>query len=132
MSYPPPAGMVRAFECAHSGLLFPADYYSAWGTKYGAGLGPVPVSEVLDTDYETAPPDPIKQGCTADKVMHSTRCTSAPVHMVYVTPEDFKARAAIVGSEDPGEKKRGEIILANQMKNPKSKVRAYRAAMGGL
>jgi len=32
---------MKAFQCSHSGLLYPEDYIKEWGTKYGRGMGPV-------------------------------------------------------------------------------------------
>jgi len=126
--------LVHAFRCAHSGLLFPADYCKSWGGKYGVGLGPTPVSEVLDTDYDVAPPDIIGQKIT-DKaqIMHPVRHCGSQIHLVTVTQDELDSNAAIIHSADPKMRKRLPIIMANQIANPASRLPAIFAAwnLGG-
>lgn len=118
-----------AFRCAHSSLLFPADYCKQWGVKYGVGLGPRPVSEVLDSIYSVSPPDIQRQKIQSiDQIMHPVQHSMAEVHLVTVTEDELAAAAAIPMAADAGMKKRLPIIIERQLKNPQSKLPAIYAA----
>lgn len=44
--------------CNRCGSVYPADYFSEWGRKYGHGLGSSPVCEALDSRYDVPPVAP--------------------------------------------------------------------------
>jgi len=111
---------MRAFECSSTGLLFPGDYIEEWGRKYGIGLGPVPVSECWESNYELPPATPTRDTRSLDDCGHGVRSCMAPVFPVDVTPEEFKKRRAILNSEDPSGALRWEILRRKQDENPRS------------
>lgn len=118
-------GMIPAFQCGHSGLLLPGDYVKEWGRKYGIGLGPHPVSEVLDSDYDV-PPAPITPDIRRlEQIMHPVGVSFAQVDLMLVTPEEMTARAAIVDRDDPGMYERVKIIREKQLVNPRGQLRAH-------
>lgn len=45
------ATAVLVYKCNRCGCIYPADYFEAWGTKYGSGLGREPVCEALTSNY---------------------------------------------------------------------------------
>jgi hypothetical protein len=111
---------MKAFQCAHSGCLYPDDYIKKWGTKYGAGMGPDPVSMVCDTMYGVNPSIP---GDTRNRrgnasIMHPAKMCRAQIDLVEVTAEDFKARRALLPG-DPGIR---AILTEKQQKNPRANV----------
>jgi hypothetical protein len=109
----------KFYECAHSGLLFPADYEKEWGRKYGHGLGPSPVSEVWNTEYETAPPPITQETQDIAQIMHPVVSCKATVHLVEVEESEAASRMAIPHHADPLGKRRAAIVREKQMKNSK-------------
>lgn len=99
---------MKAFRCARTGVLFPADYIEGWGSKYGIGLGPEPISEALVNDYHR---DVVGE---ADG-MHGLSVCRAQVDLVDVTEDEFKAGAAILDIDDPKLKKRSELMRNKQL-----------------
>jgi len=125
-------GMVPAFQCGHSGLLLPGDYVKEWGRLYGIGLGPHPVSEVLDTDY-SIPPAPITPDIRRiEQIMHPVGVCFAQVDLMLVTPEELVTKAAITDLEDRGMHERIKIIHEKQMVNPKSQLRVHLSGWKGV
>lgn len=83
-----------------------------WGRNgIGIGLGPVPVSECLDSDYLGALAIPAH---AAESAMHPVGVTRAPLIPVEVTEEEFQAKAAILHRDDPLMVKRCTIIREKQ------------------
>ena len=122
-------GYKPAFICSHSGLLLPGDYVKGWGRDYGIGLGPDPVSEVFDSDYDTPPPKMDNTIDSLDQIMHPVGPSFAQVDFLMVDPSRLvSANLAILDKDDKRMKRRCEIVLARQLVNPKSKIRALRAA----
>jgi hypothetical protein len=117
---------VIAFQCAHSGLYFAADYFREWGRKYGRGCGPHPFSIVWDSDYHT-PPAEGKGVDTPEQVMHPVRNCEAQLDRVEVTEQEFKAKAALHDGNDPTGTKRAAIMRKKQLANPRCHM-AVRAA----
>ncbi len=111
---------MKAYECSSTGLLFPGDYIEEWGRKYGIGLGPMPVSECWESNYELAPATPDRNTRSLDDCGHGVRSCMAPVFPVEVSGEVFAKNKAILSSEDPSGAKRWEIIREIQNKNPRS------------
>jgi len=120
--------MVVAFRCGHSELLFPGDYLREWGRLYGIGLGPNPVSEVLDSDYHTDPPAITPEIESIEQIMHPLGVTFAQVDHVLVSADAFVDSAAILAKDDPFVRARARIIRAKQLLNPKGKLRLLQVA----
>jgi hypothetical protein len=108
---------IVAFRCNHSSLYFPADYVREWGRSYGHGLGPDPVSEVLDSDYHTDPPKVTEDTMDINSIMHPLVTTRVQVDLMNVTQEEFDANQAIIAIDDPRMMKRAAICRAKQMEN---------------
>lgn len=124
-------GFVPAFRCGHSRLYLPGDYLNGWGTLYGIGLGPDPVSEVLDSDYEAAPPDITPDIRRIEQIMHPLRSSMAQVDFLLVDPAEFKDQAAILDYEDEGMEERARIVRAKQLINPRGRLRVMQAKWEG-
>lgn len=105
-------GMVKCYRCSHSGLYFPEDYVKEWGKKYGIGLGNVPVSEVLDTDYHSK----IDTTVRGEKMMHSVGVTRAQLDFCIIPEEEYEANKAIIAVNDPDYSQRIDIIRSKQNK----------------
>ena len=130
-------GFVPAFRCNHSGLLLPGNYVKDWGREgIGIGLGPDPVSEVLDTDYDTAPAPISPEIRRVEQVMHPVGVCRAQVDLIMVHPEEFEASKAILDREDRLMERRCSIVRARQMVNPRSRlplmVRGFNLKEGAL
>lgn len=119
---------VLAFRCGHSGLYLPPDYVKEWGRLYGIGLGPNPVSEVLDSDYHTAPAAINEAIRSFDQVMHPVGNSFAQVDSVLVPAEEAAAAVAICAKDDPYMEARIHIVRARQDVNPMSKRKILRVA----
>lgn len=105
--------LVKAFRCSHSGKYFPADYSKEWGRKYGIGLGPVPVSETLDSD--TASPVCVPSNGNMERAMHPMGVTHAQVDFVWVEEDEYEANRLVLNSDDPDLVKRAGILRKNQI-----------------
>lgn len=121
-------GFVPAFVCNHSGLYLPGDYVKEWGRLYGIGLGPDPVSEVLDTDYHTEPPAITPSIRRIEQIMHPVGPCFAQVDRVMVHPSMFKTAPAIMDHEDLEMEKRAVIVRAKQLQNSRGRLRTMQAA----
>lgn len=121
-------GFVPAFTCNHSGLLLPGDYVKQWGRSYGIGLGPDPVSEVLDSDYDTAPPAITPLIRRIEQIMHPVGPCFAQVDRVMVHPTAFSEQKAVMAFEDPEMETRAGIVRKNQLNNSKGRLRTMQAA----
>lgn len=115
------------FFCGHSRLFLPGDYLKEWGRLYGIGLGPDPVSEVLDTDYETAPPEITPRIRSIEQIMHPVRSSRAQVDFIMVAPGKAIEKA-VLEIEDPYMDRRAPIVRAKQLKNPRGRLRTMAAA----
>ena len=122
-------GFVPAFRCSHSGLLLPGDYVKSWGRNgIGIGLGSSPCSEVLDTDYDTAPAGITGDIFAIEQVMHPVGPSMAQVDLVMVPPEQLNAEAAILERDDPRTKRRASIVWDKQKRNPRSRLPLFLVA----
>lgn len=108
-------GLVPAFRCGHSQLLYPGNYLKEWGKLYGIGQGPLPVSEALDSDYDTAPAKLDSSVKSITQIMHGLSVTGAQMDFLLVTQEEFDARPTVLATEDPDYEARCEIILPKQL-----------------
>lgn len=113
------APVTIAFKCNHSGLYYPADYVKEWGKLYGHGLGPDPVSEMLDSDYDTPPPRPDDRTMDITTIMHPLRVTRVQVDLVTVPQDEYDENRAVIAIDDPRIITRAKICRAKQLDNPK-------------
>lgn len=114
--------MVLAFQCGHSGLYLPGDYVKEWGRDYGIGLGPHPVSEVLDSDYHTPPAKITHDIEEWEQIMHPVGNTFAQVDYMLVEVSALEENSAILVKDDLKMKRRAAILRGKQMVNKKSKL----------
>jgi hypothetical protein len=112
---------MKAYQCASTGLYFPADYIEQWGRKYGIGLGPTPCSEAWESCYETAPAKGGRDIQSSEQLGHGIRVCGAPVFPVDVSEQAYADGKAILQSEDPTGKARWAIVRAIQDTNPRSR-----------
>lgn len=113
---------VLAFQCGHSRLYLPDDYIKEWGRLYGIGLGPTPVSEVFDTDYDT-PPAELSEGIKrVEQLMHPIGHCRVQVDAVLVPRAVYEAEKAILEYEDPDKEERAAVVWQRQLVNPRSQV----------
>lgn len=120
-------GFIPAFVCNHSGLLLPFDYVKEWGRKYGSGLGPHPVSEVLDTNYDTEPPRITPSIRSLEQIMHPVGPSFAQVDRVMVHPSVFAATKAVLHRDDKQMETRAKILRAKQLENPRGRLKTMAA-----
>lgn len=119
-------GFMPAFRCGHSGLLLPADYIKDWGRKYGTGLGPSPVSEVLDSDYDQPPAIPEGNSFRrVDQIMHPVGPCMSQVDFDLFDPKEYSDLLAILDAEDPGMYERVKVVRARQMVNPRGRLKLF-------
>ncbi|MEK6283952.1 MAG: hypothetical protein AABN95_26675 [Acidobacteriota bacterium] len=118
--------MRMVFRCNHSGLHLPSDYIKEWGTLYGIGLGPDPVSEVLDTDYNVDPPAITPAIRSIEQIMHPVGNVRVQVDMDLVSADDLNL--AILVKDDPYMIERARIVRGKQLINPKGRLRVMQAA----
>lgn len=112
--------LVPAYRCSHSGKYYPADYIKEWGRKYGIGMGPEPVSECLDTDYNMPLAVPDRGGM--ENAMHPVGFTHGQVDFVMVEEAEYNANRLITQLEDPYMEKRAQVLRNNQLRNSRSKL----------
>jgi len=124
--------MVMAFGCGESGLLYPADYVKNWGKLYGIGLGPHPVSESLQSEYDVAPPALTPEIQTIEQIMHPLRSSCAQMDTVLVDANSFVLNQAVLVLGDEKMRKRAPILYAKQCANPRGRLGITRAAWATL
>lgn len=120
--------MVMAFQCGESGLYYPPDYIKEWGKLYGIGLGPHPVSESLQSEYEVAPPAITPETQSLLQIMHPVRSSCAQMDLDLVDASVFADKAAVLVHEDPLMRRRVPILYSKQVANPRGRLGATRAA----
>lgn len=116
------------FRCSHSGLLLPSDYVREWGRKYGIGLGHSPVSEVLDSDYETDPPEVTNRLRSISQIMHPIGPCMAQMDFILVPRPTWDDGQAILDIDDPRMEDRAVIVREKQLINPRSRIRVVQTA----
>jgi len=99
-------------------LFYPGDYAKNYGRKYGIGLGPDPVSECLDSEYDTAPPAITPEIRRIEQIMFPVRNSKAQLDLMLVSPEEYAANRAILAIDDPRMEARATLVRAKQLKNP--------------
>lgn len=119
---------MKAYRCAASGLYYPEDYMSEWGVKYGIGLGPTPVSETWQSEFNLAPPAITPNIRDIGQIMHPCYVSKAQLDLVEVTEQEFQDNRAITDLEDPYGEARAAIVRRKQLANPKGKLRVMQAA----
>jgi len=116
--------MVTLFRCAGSGLFFPADYVQQWGRKYGLGLGPRVVSEVMETAWQRPCAIP-KNLRTPDQVMYPMGNACANVDAVTMSESEAKnVEMAILMKDDPFYVKIAKKVRDKQLKNTNGRLKA--------
>jgi len=116
---------MRAYRCSHSGLLYPEKFVKQW-SKYGRGMGPEPVSRVLDTMYHCAPAEHRR----AELIMHPVRECRAQLDLCQVTEEEASnpANWAMIPESDDDFDALRDIMRSRQIKNKRCHVRVREAA----
>lgn len=121
--------VVLGFRCRHSGLIYPTDYASEWGRKYGLALGKDVVSECLDSLYHEKPVLP-SQARMPEDVMYPVGVTKAQVDPVFIaSPEYVQEKKPVIDMEDKHMSQRIVIIRQKQLQNPKSKLLIMQGAL---
>jgi hypothetical protein len=116
-------GLVWAFRCGHSKLLYPSDYAKEWGRLYGIGLGPDVCSEALDSEYMQDLPSMGDQVRRITQIMHPMHVTRAQMDLVSVTPQEWEQRTTVLDQEDADYQERVPILLTKQLqKSPAMKA----------
>lgn len=116
---------MKAFRCSRTGMMFPADYVENWGSKYGIGLGPVPISEALVNDYHRGPVG------GSDSGMHPLSVSRAQVDLVDVKEEEFIENEAILDIEDPSMRRRAPLMRAKQLIKSSTMMNKFPQAVEG-
>jgi len=124
--------MVLVFQCGHSGLYLPGDYVKNWGKLYGIGLGPSPVSESLQSEYDVAPPALTPEIQTLEQIMHPLRSSCAQMDTALVEAGAFRSNSAVLVLGDEKMKRRAPILYAKQVANPRGRLGLTRAAWANL
>jgi len=116
--------MVTLFRCAGSGLFFPPDYVEQWGRKYGKGLGPRVVSEVMETDWQRPCAIP-KNLRSPDQVMYPMGNRCAQVDAITMTEDEAKkSPMAVLLADDPFYVKIAKLVRDKQLKNSNGRLKA--------
>ena len=110
------------FQCGASGLYYPGDYVRNWGKPYGIGLGPHPVSESLQSEYDVDPPAITPQIRSLDQIMHPLRASCAQMDLLLIDIDDKADGFAVVAVEDLDCVRRAAIIIIKQRANPLSRL----------
>lgn len=118
--------MVMVFQCGESGLYYPADYIKAWGRLYGIGLGPHPVSESMQSEYEVAPPAITPEIRSIDQIMHPMRVSMCQMDLDLVDEKVMQVGAAVLEKDDRHRDVRAKILLGKQIINPRGRIRIMR------
>lgn len=113
--------MALVFRCGHSGLYFRGDFLRGWGRDYGIGLGPDPVSEVLNSDYDIALPALTRDIRDINQIMFPVASTRAQVDALLVDVDAVTAAGewAVLAKDDPDMYERAGIVRARQIRNPR-------------
>lgn len=119
--------MQLVFQCGESGLFYPADYVKNWGKLYGIGLGPSPVSESLQSEYDVEPAE-MKGLRSITQVMHPVRVSGAQMDMREVSVELLAPARPILVMDDPHMEARAQVLREKQLRNPAGKIRLMEAA----
>lgn len=122
---------VTAYRCQGTGLYFPDDYIENWGRNYGKGLGNRPVSECLQTKWNSPIADPGPNIRNKTQIMFPVGVGFHGIDRVEVEESEFKANRAITMKEDPFMEKRAEIIRNKQMNNKNGRLKAYAGTQEG-
>jgi len=117
---------VMAFRCGESGLLYPGNYVKDWGKQYGIGLGPHPVSESLQSEYEVAPPAITPEIQSIEQIMHPLRSSGAQMDMVLVDASEFSESAAVLAKDDARMRLRVPILISKQLNNSRGRIKLMR------
>lgn len=124
--------MVMAFQCGESRLYYPANYVKDWGKEYGIGLGPHPVSESLQSEYDVAPPAITPETQSILQIMHPLRSSGAQMDLCTVDELSYKSGLAVLAKGDEKLGKRSPILYARQCVNTRGRLGLIRASWAQL
>jgi len=110
---------MQAYQCLRTGVMYPEDYFENWGTRYGIGLGPVPVSEALTNNYTGKP---VRSASGQGEEMYPVGNCMAQVQLVTVTESVYKDNAAVLAIDDPALNVRGVIMRDRQIANKRIRL----------
>lgn len=113
---------MKAYRCSWTGLYYPPDYVKEWGRKYGIGMGPVPVSEAMNS--RTDLPCCIPESGDMNTAMHPVEFTRAQIDLVDIPDAEYEDKKAILSSEDPRYDRRAAILRGKQLEKPNTKLAA--------
>jgi len=102
---------MKAFRCARTGVMYPADYVEQWGRSYGIGLGPTPVSEALVNDYDK----PVVTSVDGQS-MHPLSVCAAQIDCVDVPEMEYNEKKGILHIHDIGYQRRAKLMIEKQTK----------------
>jgi len=112
------------FQCQGTGLLFPSDFRKNWGKNgYGSGLGKVPVSECLETDWNSKVAKPANLQST-DQIMFPVACPRYPLQRVELKEAAKPDQMAVLMRDDVKMNKRAQIIRNKQLENKNGLLKA--------
>jgi len=112
------------FQCQGTGLLFPGDFRKNWGRGgYGSGLGNEPVSECLETSWNSKVSKPANLQ-NVDQIMYPVNCPRYPLQRIELKEPAKADQMAILMKDDPNYNKRAEIIREKQMNNKNGLLKA--------
>lgn len=120
--------MRMCFLCNHSGLYYPSDYVREYGRLYGIGLGPDPVSEALNSEYEIDPPEITPQTRRIEQIMHPIGNVKVQVDLHLVEAGEYSKGLAVLAKDDPFMERRAAIVYQKQLVNTKGRLHLVRAA----
>lgn len=99
-------------QCQECGTVFPDDYFTQWGRRYGHGLGRTPRCEALSSNYQAQPVYPTRPP-QPEKMMHPVGICGGVVLPVQL-PENTKT--AIISTDDVYMVERGKLMQEIQRK----------------
>jgi hypothetical protein len=99
--------------------MYPENYIEEWGTKYGIGLGPVPVSEALVNIYTSKP---ARSATGNGEEMYPVGNCGGQIQLVTVSDTVYKDNAAVLAIDDPAMNVRGVIMRDRQIANKRIRV----------
>lgn len=124
--------MIMVFMCGESQLYYPADYIKNWGKLYGIGLGPHPVSESLQSEYDVSPPAITSETRDLTQIMHPLRMSCAQMDLDLVDRNVYESNRAVLAIDDPIMRSRVPILYNKQINNKRGRLGSVRAAWANL
>lgn len=113
--------MALVFRCGHSGLYYDGSYVRQWGKDFGIGLGPSPVSEALNSDYDTPLPRLDGSIKRIEQIAFGVGncCAQMDAQLADLDLIEEDGLWAVPAEEDPDMEARMLIIRPKQLANPR-------------